>query len=122
MLPRLPALALPPSAGVLAVIALAFVLPGLAGHDPWKSHDLIGIGIAHGMATTGDAVVPRVAGMPWLFDPPLFHWLAVAFGLLLGFALEFHAGARIASGALVLAAFYLIYLAARDWQGDAQKR
>ena len=75
MLPRLPSLTLPPSAGVLAVIALAFVLPGLAGHDPWKSHDLIGIGIAHGMAASGDGIVPSVAGMPWLFDPPLFHWL-----------------------------------------------
>jgi 4-amino-4-deoxy-L-arabinose transferase-like glycosyltransferase len=124
MLPRLkpPPLALPPSAAVLAAIALAFVLPGLAGHDPWKTHDAIGIGIAHGMVSSGDAVVPRVAGMPWLYDPPLYHWLAVAFGRLLQFVLEFHAGARLASGALVLGAFSLIYVAARDWQADERKR
>jgi len=124
MLPRLklPPLALPPSPAALAAIALAFVLPGLAGHDPWKTHDAIGIGIAHGMVSSGDGIVPRVAGLPWLNDPPLFHWLAVAFGRLLQFLLEFHAGARLASGALVLGAFYLIYRAARDWQADALKR
>jgi 4-amino-4-deoxy-L-arabinose transferase-like glycosyltransferase len=124
MLPRLrlPPLALPPSAAALAAIALAFVLPGLAGHDPWKTHDAIGIAIAHGMVTAGDGIVPRVAGMPWLYDPPLYHWLAVAFGRLLQFFLEFHAAARLASGALVLGAFCLIYRAARDWQEDAQQR
>jgi 4-amino-4-deoxy-L-arabinose transferase-like glycosyltransferase len=124
MLPRLkpPPLALPGSIAALAAIALAFVLPGLAGHDPWKTHDAIGIGIAHGMVSSGDGLVPRVAGIPWLNDPPLYHWLAVAFGRLLQFLLEFHAGARLASGALVLGAFCLIYRAARDWQADAQKR
>ncbi len=118
----LPRLELPPSAAALAAIALAFVLPGLFGHDPWKTHDAIGIAIAHGMATSGDGIVPRVAGMPWLYDPPLFHWLALASGRLLQSVLEFHAGARLASGALVLGAFYLIDRAARDWQADAHKR
>jgi 4-amino-4-deoxy-L-arabinose transferase-like glycosyltransferase len=122
MLPRLPPLALPPSAGVLAAFALAFVLPGLAGHDPWKTHDAVGIGIAYSMALSGDAIVPGVAGVPWLSDPPLYHWLAVAFGKLLQFFMGFHSGARLASGFLVLGAFYLIHLAARDWQPDAQKR
>ena len=122
MLPRLPPLALPPSAGVLAAIALAFVLPGLAGHDPWKTHDAVGISIAYGMAISGDGIVPGVAGTPWLYDPPLYHWLAVAFGKLLQFFMAFHAAARLASGILVLGAFYLIYRAARDWQADAQQR
>jgi 4-amino-4-deoxy-L-arabinose transferase-like glycosyltransferase len=124
MPPRLtlPRLQLPPSAAALAAIALAFVLPGLFGHDPWKTHDAIGIGIAHGMVTSGDGLVPRVAGMPWLYDPPLFHWLALACGRLLQSFIEFHAGARLASGALVLGAFYLVYRAARDWQAGEQKR
>jgi 4-amino-4-deoxy-L-arabinose transferase-like glycosyltransferase len=118
----LPRLELPPPAAALAAMALALVLPGLFGHDPWKTHDAIGIGIAHGMVTSGDGLVPRVAGMPWLYDPPLFHWLAVACGRLLQSFTEFHAGARLASGLLVLGAFHLIYRAARDWQADAQKR
>ena len=52
----------------------------LAGHDLWKTHDAIGLGIVHDMATSGSPLIPRVAGMPWLFDPPLYHWLAAGFG------------------------------------------
>jgi 4-amino-4-deoxy-L-arabinose transferase-like glycosyltransferase len=119
----LPRLTLPPTPAALALIALAFALPGLAGHDLWKTHDAIGLGIVHDMASSGTPLVPRIAGTPWLFDPPLYHWLALGFGLALQYVMEFHAAARLASGALVLAAFYLIYLAARDWaQPDDEKR
>jgi 4-amino-4-deoxy-L-arabinose transferase-like glycosyltransferase len=117
MIPRLafPTLRLPlPPAG-LALMALAFALPGLAGHDLWKSHDAIGLGIVHDMAKSGEWLVPRVSGWTWLNDPPLYHWVALAFGSLLQFLVEFHSGARLASGLFVLGAFWLIYRAARDW-------
>ena len=115
----IPRLTLPPNPATLALIALAFALPGLAGHDLWKTHDAIALGIVHDMTTGGTPLVPRVAGTPWLYDPPLYHWLAVGFGLAFGSFLEFHSAARIASGALVLAAFCLIYRAARDWARPA---
>jgi len=118
----LPRLTLPPKPGPLALIALAFALPGLAGHDLWKTHDAIGLGIVHDMAEGGTPLVPRIAGTPWLFDPPLYHWIALAFGKALQFILEFHSAARLASGALVLVAFFLIYLAARDWAPKEDRR
>src|SRR5574341_480645 len=108
----LPRLALPPAPAVLALMALAFVLPGLAGHDPWKSFDVIAIEIAHQMHVSGDWVVPRLAGEPWLEHPPLYHWIALAFGKLLGWAIPFHGAARLASGLCVLAALWLAYRAA----------
>jgi len=118
----LPRLTLPPKPGTLALIALAFALPGLAGHDLWKTHDAIGLGIVHDMAEAGTPLVPRIAGNPWLFDPPPYHWLALGFGKALQLILEFHSGARLASGALVLAAFFLIYLAARHWAQSGEDR
>jgi 4-amino-4-deoxy-L-arabinose transferase-like glycosyltransferase len=105
---------------VLALVGAAFILPGLAGHDLWKTQDAIGLGVVHGMATSGDWVVPHLAGAPWLYDQPLYHWLALAFGKLFGFALEFHAAARLASGLFVAAAFILIYRAARRWTAPAE--
>jgi len=105
----IPRLALPPRPAVLALLALAFALPGLAGHDPWKSFDAIAIEIAHQMHLTGDWVVPRVAGDPELENPPLYHWLALGFGKLLGALVPFHNGARLASGLCVLAALWLLY-------------
>jgi len=114
----LPRLTLPLPAAALALLAAAFIVPGLAGHDPWKSQDAIAIAIAHGMAASGDLLVPRVAGMRWLHDPPLYHWIAAAFGRIFQLFLEFHAAARLASGVLVAAAFWLTYRAARDWSGE----
>ena len=111
MLPRLK-LPLPPAA--LALLAAAFLLPGLASHDPWRSQDAITLSIAHGMATGDELLVPRVAGLRWMVDPPLYHWVAALFGKLFQFFLEFHAGARLASGAFVAAALYFTYAAARD--------
>ncbi len=108
----IPRLVLPPAPAVLVLMALAFVLPGLAGHDPWKTFDVIAIEIAHQMHLTGDWVVPRVAGVPWLEDPPLYHWLALGFGKLAGWAVPFHSAARLASGLCVLAALWLLYRAA----------
>jgi 4-amino-4-deoxy-L-arabinose transferase-like glycosyltransferase len=112
---KFPRFQLPPSPAALACIALAFVLPGLAGHDPWKSHDALGIGVAWEMARSGDPIVPRIADLAWLGDPPFYHWLATALGQLLQPLLEFHAGARLASGVFMLAALWLLYIAARDW-------
>jgi len=105
----IPRLALPPAPAVLALIALAFIAPGLAGHDPWKTFDAIGIEIAYQMHLSGDWVVPRVAGEPWLEDAPLYHWVALTFGKLLGWAIPFHNAARLASGLCLALALWSLY-------------
>lgn len=110
MIPRLP---MPPPRAALVVLAVAFVLPGLANHDPWKAFDVVAIEIARGMLATGDWLLPRVAGEPWLDDPPLYHWLAAAAGGALAGVLQFHNAARLASALAMLAAFWFLYLAAR---------
>jgi hypothetical protein len=86
----------------------------------WKTHDATSLGIVHDMAAGGAPLVP-IAGTPWLFDPPLYHWLAAA-SAGLRYVMEFHSAARLASGALVLAAYWLIYVAARDWAGPQEDR
>ena len=117
MPPRLPlpriGLPLPP--GALALLAVLFVLPGLAGHDLWKTDDAIGLGIVHGMAQSGELLVPGIAGLPWMHDPPLFHWVALGFGTALKPIMEFAGAARLASGLFVLVAFWALYSAGRRW-------
>lgn len=95
------------------MLALAFVLPGLLAHDPWKSFDAIGIEIIHQMQVSGDWLVPRIAGDPWLEDPPFFHWAALILSRLAAFALPFHDAVRVASGLAVLAACAFLYGAGR---------
>ena len=65
------------------------------------------------MHLSGDWIVPRVAGEPWLDDPPFYHWLALAFAKAFGGLLGFHNAVRLASGVAMLAALWFLYLAAR---------
>ena len=41
--------------------AIAWLLAGVVGHDPWKTDDVLHLGIAFGMSG-GDWLVPRIAG------------------------------------------------------------
>src|SRR3954464_5619682 len=109
----LPRITLPPNNAALAGLAALFIVPGLANHDLWKTQDAIGLGIVHAMATSGTLLVPSLAGGGWLYAQPLYHWVALAFGNLLGSAMQFHAAARLASGAVVAGAFTLLYFAPR---------
>ena len=111
---RLP-LPLPPV--LLLLLALAYALPGLLGHDPWKTEDAIGTGIVHQMLRHGEWLVPNVAGEPFLEDGPLYYWVAAGFAWLGAPALELHNGARLASGALILLVLVLIRLATRELYG-----
>jgi 4-amino-4-deoxy-L-arabinose transferase-like glycosyltransferase len=111
----LPRLALPPSHAVLLLIAFAFVAPGLVGHDPWRAFDVTAIEIVHQMHLSGDWTVPRLAGAPYLEDPPFYHWVALASGKALGWLLGFHNAVRVASGLTVMVALWFLYLAARHF-------
>lgn len=113
--------ALPPPPWLLALVALSFVLPGLLGHDPWKGYDAIGIEIVHQMRLTGDWLVPRIAGEPWLEDPPFYHWFALAFATATAWALPFHEAVRLASGTFVLVACAFLYWAARGLARDDER-
>lgn len=106
-------LTLPPSPSLLSLLALAFVLPGLFGHDPWKSFDAIGVEIVYQMYASGDWLVPRIAGVPWLEDPPFFHWISLGLAAIATHAMPFHDAARIASGVAVLVACAFLYAAAK---------
>jgi 4-amino-4-deoxy-L-arabinose transferase-like glycosyltransferase len=106
-------LAVPPAPAVLVAIALAFLIPGVAGHDPWKTLDLVSIDVAWRMHLTGDWLVPRMAGDIWFEDAPVYHWLAMLFGKAFGHIVPFHDAARLASTLCALIAGSALYLAAR---------
>jgi 4-amino-4-deoxy-L-arabinose transferase-like glycosyltransferase len=118
----LPRVELPPSRWVLALIALAFALPGLIGHEPWKTFDAVTIEIVSQMQRSGDWLVPRIAGEPWLEDPPLYHWTGLLIATLLGRALPLHGAVRLASAVFVLGAAWLIRDAARSAADAGQER
>ncbi|MFM9969529.1 MAG: ArnT family glycosyltransferase [Burkholderiales bacterium] len=119
-LASLPTLKLPPSTMFVGLLALAYALPGLFGHAPWKSEDAIGVGIVHQMLAHGQWLIPHLAGEAYLEDGPLYYWFAALLAKLFSFALDIDDGARLASGIAVFATWFFLRDAARELHGRAQ--
>jgi len=88
----------PVKTALFLVVCLAWLLPGLVGHDPWKSDEAIALGIVSEMLRTGDWATPRLVGEPYLERAPLFFWVAAVFAKLFGGLMPLHDAARLASG------------------------
>jgi len=104
----------------LLILAAAYCLLGLMPHDPWKTEDAIGIGIAHRMLiSTGlDAwLVPQLAGEHHLQDGPLYYALAALCAKLLSFAFAIHDGARLASALCIAATLWFLRKAGQELFG-----
>jgi 4-amino-4-deoxy-L-arabinose transferase-like glycosyltransferase len=82
---------------LLILAALAFLLPGIFGHGPWKQDETYSFGIIHTMIETGNYLVPTNAGEPFMEKPPLYYWTAALFAKLLSPFIAYHDGARVAS-------------------------
>jgi 4-amino-4-deoxy-L-arabinose transferase-like glycosyltransferase len=102
----------------LVLVAL-YVLPGLAGHEPWKQDEAYIMDIVHDMLATGDAIVPRTAGETFMEKPPLFYWVAGMLATVTAPVLAPHDGARLAVGCFILLTCAAMVQCGRRWV-DAQ--
>ena len=107
---------LPISLPWLLLLVAAYLLPGLAGHDPWKTDDAISFGIVL-EALHGNWLVPNLAGEPYAPASPLYFWIAAVFAKLFSGVLPLHDGARFASGFCTAFAIGCTALAARELYG-----
>jgi 4-amino-4-deoxy-L-arabinose transferase-like glycosyltransferase len=88
----------PAKTALFLVVCVAWLLPGLVGHDPWKTDEAIAFGVVNEMLRSGDWLVPALAGETYLEHAPLFFWVAAAFAKALGGWFAPHDAARLASG------------------------
>ncbi|MGA8147957.1 MAG: glycosyltransferase family 39 protein [Gallionellaceae bacterium] len=108
--------------GLVVTLVLAYLLPGLIGHDPWKADEAHTFGNVYDLLQTGDWVVPHVAGEPFMEKPPLFHWVAAILASLAAPVLPLHDGARLASGLFVILALVAVGWSARNAWGKGYGR
>jgi 4-amino-4-deoxy-L-arabinose transferase-like glycosyltransferase len=102
----------PVKTALFIIICLAWTLPGLVGHDPWKPEEAIAFGAIHNLLTDGGWLVPGIAGVPYLEQPPLFIWAGALFASLLSPLFSQHDAARLASGLFMSVAMLFTALAA----------
>lgn len=102
---------------LFVVVCLTWLLPGLVGHDPWKVDEAVVFGAVTEMLRTGDWLVFRIAGEPYLEKAPLFFWVSASFANLLGAILPLHDAARLAAGFFMAATMGLLALACLELIG-----
>ena len=96
----------PVKSALFIILCIAWTLPGLIGHDPWKS-EATTFGVIYSMLQDGNWLVPTVAGVPNNDYPPLYYWVAAATAKLFSALLPLHDGARLATALFM--AITLIY-------------
>jgi 4-amino-4-deoxy-L-arabinose transferase-like glycosyltransferase len=101
----------------LVLLCAAWILPGLFGHDPWKSDDATSFGIAYDMLRSGDWIVPHIAGVPAPDRAPLFYVLAAACAWAFGGLLALHDAARLAVALCLGVTLWLLSLTGRELYG-----
>jgi 4-amino-4-deoxy-L-arabinose transferase-like glycosyltransferase len=107
---------------LFVVVCLTWLLPGLVGHDPWKVDEAVVFGAVTEMLRTGDWLVFRIAGEPYLEKAPLFFWASAAFAKLFGALLPLHDAARLAAGFFMAATMGMLGLACLELVGERAVR
>jgi 4-amino-4-deoxy-L-arabinose transferase-like glycosyltransferase len=112
----------PPIVGIpgfrwIVLLAAAWILFGLLGHDPWKPDEAHTFGVVVDHLKTGDWVVPTLAGEPFVEKPPLIYVVAGAFVELFRGLLPAHDAARLAAGSFVGLSLLFLALTAHELFG-----
>ena len=107
--------ATPVKTALFLIICVAWLLPGLIGHDPWKPDEAIAMGIVHSMLTDSGWIswlLPQIVGTAVTDYPPLYYWVSALTAKLFAPLLVAHDGARMASGLLMAVTLLYLYKAA----------
>lgn len=106
-----------PLGGISLVLLFAlFLLPGLAGHDPWKVEDANHFGVVWRLLQGDGWLNLNLAGEPWP-EAPLYYWLAALTAKALAWGLPVHDGARFATALCAAFAFFASSRAGRELHG-----
>jgi len=102
---------------LIALLCLAWLLPGLVAHDPWKPDEAYTFGAVYEILQGGSWVVPQIAGEPFMDKPPLFYLSAAASAVLFSPLLPLHDAARLVAGFYIGLALLFTALASRELHG-----
>ncbi|MDE2259560.1 MAG: glycosyltransferase family 39 protein [Betaproteobacteria bacterium] len=114
--------ATPLKTALFLLVCLAWLLPGLTGHTPWKYDEAVSQGIVHSLIHGGNWLSPDLAGEPYLAHPPLYYWVAATFAEWLQGLLPGHDAARLASGCFMAITMIGVALGAHSLFGPRAMR
>jgi 4-amino-4-deoxy-L-arabinose transferase-like glycosyltransferase len=112
----------PLKTSLFVLVCLTWIVPGLVGHDPWKTDEATVFGAVFDMLRSGDWVIFRIAGEPYLEKAPLYLWTAGLTAKAFGALLPLHDAARLASGVFMAATLGLVSATSRELLGERAMR
>ncbi len=101
-------------------LCVAWILPGLIGHDPWKPDEAYTFGVVYSILEGGSWVLPHLAGEPFLDKPPLLYLSAAAAARAFSGFLPLHDAARLVTGLWMAFTFIFVGAAARELHGEGR--
>lgn len=105
------------------LLCLAWLLPGLVGHAPWKGDEAQTMGLVHSILSGVPVWLPTLGGEPWAHAaPPLYPLVAAWFAQMFSGWLPAHDGARLAAGAFILLVMLLSAWTGRELYGHRHGR
>lgn len=104
------------------MLCLAWLLPGLIGHEPWKGDEAETMGLIHSVLSGAPTAIPTLAGEPWLSVPPLYSLIGAAFAQIFSPWLPAHDGARLAGGFFILMTLFFAGFTGRELYGSEHGR
>ena len=110
------------SGWLIGLLALAWLLPGLVGHDPWKPDEAYSMGLILHILESGDWVVPTLGGEPFMEKPPLYYLTAAGLARALSAFLPLHDGARLTSGLYMGIVLLCMAMTGRELYGKGNGR
>ncbi len=103
--------------GLILIVLIAWLLPGLLGHEPWKPDEAYTFGLVRHVIDSGDWVVPSLAGRPFMEKPPLYFVAAALNSRSFDAWLSPPDAARLTSAWFLVAMLGFVALAARRLYG-----
>src|SRR5215470_8299257 len=64
--------------GAVLLLSILVCCAGTFSHSLWSPDEPTGAAVGRAMADSGDLIVPRLNGEPFLEKPPLYWWVQVA--------------------------------------------
>jgi 4-amino-4-deoxy-L-arabinose transferase-like glycosyltransferase len=106
---------------IVILCAALWIGVGLFGRQPYKPDEAYTVGLVKSIVDSGELVVPRLVGEPFMEKPPLFFAVAAGFAKGLWW-LPLHEAARFAVVAFVAIGLLAIAASARAIHGDGSGR
>jgi 4-amino-4-deoxy-L-arabinose transferase-like glycosyltransferase len=103
------------------LLSLAWVIPGLIGHAPWKPDEAYSFGLVYHFYQTGEWVIPTLAGEPFMEKPPFFYLSATLMGRAFSPFLPLHDAFRLTTGIFIGITLLFTSLGAKELLGESKK-